>query len=144
MVAAIAAATVGGNATAGTPRCGASTLALSVKNGGGGLGHQFYLIRLRNKSRHSCKLGGYPGVSLLNASHRQMGRSAKRDTGFKSHLFTLRPGQTGVAALSTVSDCAGRKSSFVRVIPPNTRSSLTAKLHATTCSPTIQPLHKSH
>jgi len=145
---AIGAGGITGGASAGTPRCGAGALALSVKHDGGAAGTQLYTIRLRNKSRHPCKLGGYPGVSLLGANHRQLGASAKRVAG-RLHKFTLRPGQTAAARFTAPSvECGNgrrpRESSFVRVIPPNTRSSLIAKLHATACRLTIQPLHKAH
>jgi hypothetical protein len=136
-----------GGASAGTPRCGAGALALSVKHDGGGGGHQFYSLRLRNRSGHSCKIGGYPGVSLLDRRHHRVGPSAKRVDG-GSHRFTLRAGQTAVAGFSTPTvDCGhGRtasKSSYVQVIPPNTRTALVAKVHALTCDLTVQPLRKS-
>jgi hypothetical protein len=143
----VAIVSIGGAASARTPPCGANSLSLSVTHEGAGLGHQFYSVVLRNRSKRACKLAGYPGVSLLDSRRRQIDGSARR-SGQGSHRFTVQPGQAGKARFTVpTSECGpGRpvpKSTFIQVIPPDTRTRLVVRLRATACSPAVEALRKS-
>jgi hypothetical protein len=130
-----------------TPGCATRALTLEVKRTGAGGGTTFYAIGLRNRSAHACKLGGWPGVSLLDAKHRQLGNSAKR-TGSPSHRFTLKPGRVATAVFTAASGECGTglhaaRSTYVRVYPPGQRASEVVNLHALACGLMIAPLRKT-
>lgn len=124
------------------PRCHTSSLFLSLKSEGAGLGHQFFRVTLRNTSARTCSVKGYPGVSLLNARKHQIGRSATRERA-RVRRVTLRPSQAAGAKMQVASTgCGGRKSRFLRVIPPDETDDLIIRARISACNPSIQPLRK--
>jgi hypothetical protein len=126
------------------PRCRTADLALSVNAKGAGGGKSFYAIVLRSKGDRACTLKGYPGVSMLDAKGRQIGRSAKRlSGGHPVRPVTLDPGGAGSAELTVENATCGvpgPMSKQVRVYPPDERRALVARTRAPACHPTIYPL----
>ncbi|WP_405726614.1 DUF4232 domain-containing protein [Streptomyces sp. NBC_01537] len=73
-----------------TPTCHVADLHLSIGPVSGGAGSLFYPIRFTNTSRHTCALRGYPGVSVVNIRHHQIGAPAAR-TGQPVTTVQVRP-----------------------------------------------------
>ena len=126
------------------PRCHTSALSMRIVDKGGGLGHAFYLVVLRNKSQHACSLQGYPGVSLLGKHHRQRGPSAQRSRSRTPKRFTVQPGNAGsarwdVAALAC-NDGTPPKSRYVRVIPPDETRARVRRHRVPICRSVVEPL----
>lgn len=128
------------------PRCHTSALSLRVLDKGAGLGSAFYLVVLRNKSTHSCSLKGYPGVSLLDRNHRQVGPSAKRLRSSTPKRFTLKPGKAGSARWTVGHNaCNGGnppRSIYVRVIPPDETTARVRRHRVAICRSQIEPLRR--
>jgi Protein of unknown function (DUF4232) len=63
---------------AAVPRCTESDLGVwvAVGQGNGALGTIYYPLELTNMSGHTCLLFGYPGVSAVDGSGRQLGSPA--------------------------------------------------------------------
>jgi Domain of unknown function (DUF4232) len=92
-----------GTATAhrAVPECTNADLKASYHSEGGGLGHRFGRIVLRNRSDHRCKTGGYDGLSYVaGASGFQVGHAAVRDAGVPVRTIYLRPGQKAKSQIS--------------------------------------------
>jgi Protein of unknown function (DUF4232) len=87
----------------GIPRCRANqTLTwLGVGLGGGTAGTIFYPLEFTNISRRSCTLRGYPRVSAISQSGRQIGKSSRHFPA-RHRVVTLPPGWTAHAALGIV------------------------------------------
>ena len=88
-------------ATASAPRCATSGLVvwLNVPPGNGYAGGAAYYLEFTNQSGHACTLRGYPGVSAVNLSGRQLGSPA----GWGSPTTTtvrLASGATATAKLN--------------------------------------------
>jgi hypothetical protein len=94
--------------------------------GGGVLGGVYYPLEFSNRSRHSCTLSGYPGVSAYRGGGSQIGPAANRFTQHHTTV-TLTPGATAHALLK-ISDWGALCSTNVsadglKVFPPGqTRS----------------------
>jgi hypothetical protein len=57
-------------------------------------------LEFSNVSRRACWLSGYPGVLPVGNKGRPVAPQAGRKSGTHPHRVTLRPGQTGHAALT--------------------------------------------
>ena len=68
-------------------------------------GTTFYPLKFVNKSKSSCTLRGYPGVSAVGKKGKQIGNAAKRIPS-KYRTVTLGPGQ---AAELLGRDCRDRE-----------------------------------
>jgi hypothetical protein len=128
-VAALAATSSPAAARAATPACRTSGLViwLSPQPGGGYAGGYYYDLNFTNLSGHACTLRGYPGVSAVSLSGRQLGSPA--GWGAPGHrLVTLPNGYTATSVLQVADAGAyGCRSTAagLRVYPPN---QLTAKV----------------
>jgi hypothetical protein len=81
-------------AAAATPACTTSDLTASYHDGGGAAGTIYGRIVLRNTSGHTCRTGGYGGVSLVgNGDGTQLGAPARRIDAAAVRTIVLRPGQ---------------------------------------------------
>ena len=94
------AATSSPAATASAPRCATSGLVvwLNVPPGNGYAGGHGYYLEFTNLSGHACTLRGYPGVSAVSLSGRQLGSPA----GWGAHgtpAVRLASGATATAQL---------------------------------------------
>jgi Protein of unknown function (DUF4232) len=125
---------------AGTPRCATSGLVVWMNTqGDGAAGSVYYTLKFTNLSGHACTLRGYPGVSAVSLTGRQLGSPAGwgslrattvrlasgrtataelqiADTGNYSQCFQRLPQRPGMAGL--LPTAAG-----LRVYPPNQTAS---------------------
>ncbi|MGY5033956.1 DUF4232 domain-containing protein [Streptomyces sp. 900116325] len=86
-----ATAAVPGQEASSTPMCATSQLTGSLGAGDAGAGNLYRYLVLTNRSSTTCHLTGFPGVSLLDASGRQIGPAATREhTSYEP--VTLKPG----------------------------------------------------
>jgi len=86
--------------TASAPRCSTYDLViyLDVPVGNGYAGGSAYYIQFTNLSGHACTLRGYPGVSAVSLSGRQIGSPAGRGSPGTTTV-TLANGATAHAQL---------------------------------------------
>ncbi|MHB9856834.1 DUF4232 domain-containing protein [Streptomyces sp. YIM S03343] len=119
-----------------TPTCHVSDLHLSIGMVTGGAGSLFYPIRFTNISHHTCALRGYPGVSLLNSHHHQIGAPATRNPHPVSTVF-VRPHRSAFATIRTnnpsVVPTCRPTSTFIRVFPPSSFRSVLIPFHLKVC-----------
>jgi len=113
------------------PFCRTAQLRLSVGGSEGAAGTQYQPLVLTNTGG-VCTLHGYPGVSFLDASGRQIGSPAAERRAATPRVV-LRAGGRAIATLSIAtaanyadSVCRPQQASRVRVYPPGQRASLTA------------------
>lgn len=142
---AAAAAHASPGAAARTPRCRLHQLSIAHRsNGAAGT------IRLRfvftNTSSSACKLFGFPGMQMLNASHNPIPTHVHRGTGHgvppePEKDVVMTPGQHGsfYAGYSDVPTGSQRcrTSAFVEVTPPNDFNHFTLGLAIRPCGGNI-------
>jgi Protein of unknown function (DUF4232) len=132
----------GGASAASTPRCSTAGLVIWLDtNPGGTAGSLIYRLELTNLSGHTCALFGYPGVSAVGLSGRQLGRAATRDHGRAAHTVTLRNGHTAVSLVRIVNvgnfpsaTCGQVTAAGLRVFPPNSATSKIVPFPFRACS----------
>jgi hypothetical protein len=87
----------------------------------GGAGSLFVPVRFTNTSTQTCALRGYPGVSILDIEHHQIGAPATRNPHPVSTVL-VHPDQTVTATLRTnsrdVVPACRATSTYVQVFPP--------------------------
>jgi len=119
------------------PSCGSADLKASYRYSDSGAGHVWGWIVLRNRSEHSCRIGGFGGIAYVgDRDGTQVGAAADR-TGTAT-TYLLRPGrrvrsllQETRAANYPPSRCRPRHVDGFRVYVPNsTRAQYVA--HSTT------------
>ncbi|MEV0179187.1 DUF4232 domain-containing protein [Streptomyces sp. NPDC050625] len=151
VAAALATAGVAGSATATTtttaqasagPRtCAVKDLYLSLDRAGAAAGSIYQPIRFTNTSTSKCALRGYPGVSVLDTAHRQIGPAATR-SGSHYGTVTLTPGHSASAIVRTTNGPIGgpclRTGTYLRIYPPGSYTSTLVPAHWTTCSHLFQ------
>jgi hypothetical protein len=112
---------------ASTPRCTAADLSvwLNLGEANAAAGTAFYPLEFTNHSGHACHLFGYPGVSALNASTKQLGSAAGRNPRFRAATVTIAAGGTAHADLGWVDvanfpagRCKPTTATFIRVFAP--------------------------
>lgn len=110
-------------------------------------GGVYQAIIFTNAGGASCTLYGYPGVSLVSASHTQIGLAASRSSTTPVKLITLAPGATASAQLQIVdalnfptSMCDPVKAAYLRIFPPNQTVSVYLTNTSETCSKSVQTL----
>lgn len=125
-----------------TAACAASgTVVWLDTQGNGTAGSIYYTLEFTNLSGHKCTLAGYPGVSAVNLSGRQLGSAASRDTSHTPHAVTLANGATATAVLRIVdtgvfsaSSCHQVTAAGLRVYPPNSTASKMVPFPFSACS----------
>ncbi|WP_051951883.1 DUF4232 domain-containing protein [Actinacidiphila yeochonensis] len=121
-----------------TPMCATSQLSVSLGGSDAGAGQLYHTLVFTNTGSTTCHLTGYPGVSLLDASGRQIGQPADRDPRTYSPVV-LAPG----AAASDTIHTANRIGSClpdsvkVKVYPPGNTASTTVSGAVAICSGTF-------
>jgi hypothetical protein len=114
-------------ASASTPRCSSLTLVVWLDTqGNGAAGSVFYDLMLTNLSGRTCTLAGYPGVSAVNLTGRQLGKAARRNPQHTPHTITLAP-RAATKAVLQITDvanfspatCRPVTAAGLRVYPPN-------------------------
>ncbi len=139
------------------PVCTSGDLAVWVNSaeGGAALGTVYYPLEFTNISSHTCRSYGYPGVSATNASGKQLGDAAERDSVFKPEWVSIPAGGTAHAlfgwedaAVYTEPGCKAATASLLSVYPPNQASArvtffslpvCTAKNHTDLLVSVLQP-----
>jgi hypothetical protein len=86
------------SATAAAACRGASTEVWTGQPGDGTAGTSFFQLEISNIGHHACTLFGYPGVSAVNGSGKQVGLPASH-SGNKA-LITIAPGGTAHVVLA--------------------------------------------
>ena len=113
-----------------TPQCVNSDVHARYRATDAGMSHRYGRIVLRNTSDHSCKIGGYGGLSYVGGGDgTQIGAAADR-TPSPVRTIILKPGQRVVSAVSeTVAEVYPRRKcrpahvdGFRVYIPNETRS----------------------
>ena len=85
---------------ASTPWCSSADLSSSYRASDAGAGHVYGWIVLRNTSDHSCRTGGYGGVSYVgDGNGTQIGAAAVRIDQDQVTQVVLAPGQRVRSAL---------------------------------------------
>jgi Protein of unknown function (DUF4232) len=113
------------------PTCTAGDLGVwvNINSGGAAAGTDYYALEFTNTSNHACRTIGYPGVSATNANTKQLGDAAGKNPLYKAAYVTIPAGGTahvlfGYASAEVfTSGCKPANASFLRVYPPNQKSS---------------------
>jgi len=126
----------GGSASgpaAGLRTCPASALAADIVNRDEAAGHTDEQILFTNNGPSTCVLGGFPGVSFLDAGGRMLGAAADREQT-TAPLVTLAPGRHAVAHLTVAhigpipgceQDSGSATATSIRIYPPALHDALT-------------------
>jgi hypothetical protein len=121
---------------AGTPTCHVADLYLSLGPQTGGAGSVFLPINFTNTTTHTCALRGFPGVSVLDIHHHQIGGAAAW-APFPVHTVFLKPAETAVATIRTNSQAVvpscRQTSTYVRVFPPASAQRVLIPFHLKVC-----------
>jgi hypothetical protein len=104
-------------------------------------------IGFTNTSTATCTLYGYPGVSLVSASHTQIGLPATRLGTVPVKLVTLASGATA-SALVQIADavnfpspaCGSVKAAYLRIFPPNQTAPVYLANTSRTCAKPVPTL----
>jgi len=101
-----------------------------------GAGQRYTALILTNTSTKACDMRGFPGVSLLDSSSKQIGQPASRE-GTEGPTLTLQPGASASASLHTSTSGMGAAcdptSMQIKVYPPDNTASLTIAATYTAC-----------
>jgi Protein of unknown function (DUF4232) len=125
-----------------TSGCATSALKVSLGPANGAAGTVFYPLTFVNTGKLGCTLRGYPGVSAVTGSGKQIGSPASRiPLSYKT--VTLLPGKAQSAVIGIVetgnfsqSQCAPVTAAGLKVFPPNQNKAVTIKKTFSTCSST--------
>ena len=114
-------------AASSIPKCTAADLGVWVAadQTQGAAGTLYMPIEFTNLSHHTCTLYGFPGVTAITSTGKQLGSPASWDHAVKPSLVRLVPGGTGYAILGysdvITQNCppAGKRlATELRVYPP--------------------------
>jgi len=128
--------TAGSNSTTTVPKttttlssthCATGQLKGSLGETQSGAGQRYTALVLTNTGSKECDLRGFPGVSLVDASGKQIGQPASRE-GTEGATVMIQPGGTASATLHTSAAGMGAPcdatSAQLRVYPPDNTESL--------------------
>jgi LPXTG-motif cell wall-anchored protein len=119
---------------ASTPMCASSQLTAALGGGDAGAGNLYRYLVLTNSSATACHLTGYPGLSMLDASGKQIGRPATRQPTTYAAVV-LKPGASASDTIHTINHqgtCLP-VSSKLKIYPPGNTASLTIAGQITNC-----------
>ena len=125
-----------------TSVCATSALKVSLGPANGAAGTVFYPLNFVNTGKVGCNLRGYPGVSAVTSSGKQIGSPASQiSASFKT--VTLLPGKTQSAVVGIVetgnfdpSQCAPVTAAGLKVFPPGQNKAVTIEKSFSSCSST--------
>lgn len=126
--------------------CATSALDVSAAPAGGAAGSVHVDVTVTNAAEEPCLLGGYPGVSFVDAAGTAIGVPAVRDAGVPGTGQVLAPGESATAALrmsraGNHAACDAREAAGLRVYPPESTQSVVVPFPAEACTgPGIQQL----
>ncbi|MER6980920.1 DUF4232 domain-containing protein [Streptomyces carpinensis] len=123
---------------AGTVRtCTTGDLYPSMGRKDAAAGSLYWPVQMTNTSTSTCALRGYPGVSVLNTSHGQIGPAASR-TGEKYGTIKVAPGRTVTAVVRTANGPVGGPcnptGTYLRIYPPASTKAILVPASLRTCS----------
>jgi hypothetical protein len=125
-----------------TSVCSSSALKVSLGPANGTAGTTFYPLKFVNTSKLGCTLSGYPGVSAVTSSGKQIGGPASRIPS-SSKTVTLLSGKSASALVGIVetgnfsqSQCAPVTAAGLKVFPPGQSTAATINKTFSTCSST--------
>jgi uncharacterized protein DUF4232 len=126
---------------AAAPRCKTAGLVMWLNPEGSGTAGSFYFkLEFVNLSGSACTLAGYPGVSAVSLSGRQIGASAKREATGRPRTVTLAPEGAATAIVHVVdvgalpSSCRPAAAAGFRVYPPGESASKVVPYPFRTCA----------
>ena len=125
-----------------TSVCSSSALKVSLGQPNGTAGTTFYPLKFVNTSKLGCTLRGYPGVSAVTDSGKQIGSPASAiPSSYKT--VTLLSGKSASAVVGIVetgnfapSQCAPVPAAGLKVFAPGQSKAVTIKKAFSTCSST--------
>ncbi|MCC5476099.1 DUF4232 domain-containing protein [Streptomyces barringtoniae] len=121
--------------------CAVSDLYLAMGSKEGAAGSLYWPLRFTNTGATSCALRGYPGVSVLDTAHHQIGPAATH-SGRSYGTVTLAPAHTASAVVRTTNGPIGgpclRTGTYLRVYAPASRTATLVPAPWTTCSGLFQ------
>ena len=110
--------------------------------GDAGAGSVYHSLKFTNLSGHACTLTGYPGISAVSLSGKQLGAAAARQTS-PAHVVRLAAGATASAMLRIVqaanfpsSSCGVVSAAGLRVFPPGQTAARIVPIPFSACSRT--------
>jgi uncharacterized protein DUF4232 len=125
-----------------TSSCATSALKVSLGPANGAAGTVFYPINFVNTGKLGCTLRGYPGVSAVTSSGKQIGSPASQISS-SYQTVTLLPGKAQSAVVGIVetgnfdpSHCAPATAAGLKVFPPGQSKAVMIKKTFSTCSST--------
>lgn len=125
----------------GPRTCAVSDLYLSMGRKEGAAGSVYWPIRFTNTSTTDCVLRGYPGVSVLDTAHRQIGPAATH-SGRPYATVVLAPAHSASAVIRTTNGPIGgpclRTGTYLRVYPPASFDAVLVPAPWTICSHLFQ------
>lgn len=86
-------------ATAQLPGCQAVDLQVTLGSPEGTAGTTYRKISIKNNANHSCVIGGYPTVVLLDGGGQQLGQPAVQNGPAQTNTLTLQPHASAHAAI---------------------------------------------
>lgn len=108
--------------------CSTDQLKASLGDTQSGAGQRYTVFLLTNTGTKACELRGFPGVSLLDASGKEIGQPAARE-GAEGPGLSIAPGASVSATLHTSAPGMGAAceptSTQMRVYPPDNTTALT-------------------
>lgn len=129
------------------PRCAAWQLGAWVTAGrpAGHMGTTYYHVEVRNFSRMTCSLYGWPDVVATDGTGAQLGVPAARDTDFRARHVIIWPGGTAQATLGYDGDqvtaaCGPADAAFLDVTVPHTSHALRTYFSQPVCTDTTADL----
>jgi hypothetical protein len=117
-----------------TPMCATSQLTASLGGGDAGAGNLYRYLVITNHSATACHVNGYPGLSMLDASGKQIGVPATRDERAHQQVV-LKPGGSASDTIHTVNGQGTCLPASVklRIYPPGNTASLDFPGQVTDC-----------
>src|SRR5581483_8667607 len=137
-----------GSAAAAVPGCHTSGLVIWLYQppGGGTAGSTYYDLEFTNLSGHSCAVSGYPGVSAVNLTGGQVGKSASRNPAHPIKKVTLGNGASAIAVLQVTdvgnfpaASCHPTTAAGLKVYPPGQTAAKVAPFPFNACSAAAGP-----
>lgn len=125
-----------------TSVCSTSALKVSLGAANGTAGTTVYPLKFMNTGKLGCTLRGYPGVSAVTGSGKQIGSPASQISS-SYRTVTLLAGKSASAQVGIVetgnfssSQCAPVAAAGLKVFPPGQGKAVTIKKSFSTCSST--------
>jgi hypothetical protein len=111
------------SAASSPPPARTSDLRVWLGESDGAAGSVYYPLNFKNISGHTVTIRGYPGVSAISKSGRQLGNAAAWEPAFPKKTVTLRKGATAHTVVRLVHGVFGNQQVVTaygfRIYPPN-------------------------